>query len=110
MDWVSFTFLATFVINNTLFAKITDFYFQAHKEQVKKDRHKQRKAIVEAFKLLDVNRSGRIDFPTWSCLFNHLHSIGVLKENDWNSCLLRFDLLDRDKNDFIDLVDFLFVE
>ena len=110
MDWVSFTFLATFVINNTLFAKITDFYFQAHKEQVKKDRHKQRKAIVEAFKLLDVNRSGRIDFPTWSCLFNHLHSIGVLKENDWNSCLLRFDLLDRDKNDFIDIVDFLFVE
>jgi hypothetical protein len=105
----SFTFLATFIVTNVLFARIVDFYSEFHRQQMEKDRHKQRLALIEAFKLLADNR-GHFNFPTWCHLFEQMRHIGLVSEDDWNHALLRFDLLDRDGDDTVDVVDFLFVE
>ena len=108
--FVSFTFLATFVITNVLFARLIQFYMDAQKAQVESDRYKQRKALVQAFKVLDQKEVGHVNFVTWCHLFEHMRHIGLITDGDWNYALLHFDLLDREENEYIDCIDFLFIE
>ena len=100
-----FTLIGIFGWTPVLFATVWDFFRRFFKEQIAKERKKTRHALTQAFAVLDTSNTGAFGFQTWCMLYSEL-----VPEGNWNDALLRFDLMDHDKNDEIDPVDFLTVD
>mmetsp|Transcript_71133 Transcript_71133/g.199946 ORF Transcript_71133/g.199946 Transcript_71133/m.199946 type:complete len:954 (+) Transcript_71133:187-3048(+) len=101
---VLFTSVGIFGLTSVLFATVVEFYWKFHKLQILHNRKITRKSLMAAFNCLDAANIGTINFATW-CKFYH----ELVPHGNWNDALLRYDLLDHDKHELIDPIDFLSV-
>lgn len=100
--FVSFLFLGVHLLLPLVLAIVVDSYKTQQKDVVSKDRVKERKGLLEAFVLLDWEKKGAIEFPTFERVMA-LHSPKMQPKR----VRALWKALDQSQSNTVDLLEFL---
>eukprot|EP00051_Salpingoeca_urceolata_P021698 m.342774 g.342774 ORF g.342774 m.342774 type:complete len:1055 (-) comp19847_c0_seq1:33-3197(-) len=93
---------AAFFVNSLILALIVSVYFKHQEKQVRGEKKKSWKGLVQAFLALDHDGTGSVSIDQWGQLYHCLKPMASPGE-----ILFTFQLLDKDKTGSLDCIDFL---
>ena len=100
--FISFWYVATFIVMAIVTAVIVDKFWRVSKAQIARETAKERQGLMRAFALLDPSGHGSISMRTWVVFLRHLMPNVTPTE-----ARVRFAMLDTERAGRIGTIDFL---